>query len=213
MKRIFLFLFSITTFTLAANAQSAQYTEAMEKQVAAIDKNASSEELTQAGNTFERIAEVEKTQWLPYYYAAYCKVMQALSAKGNTIDALADQAEQHAEKAEALSKNNSEIAVIRSLIATARINVDPMVRGRKYGPISSGFLEAAKKYNADNPRIYMLEGQSLYYTPEQFGGSKVRAKEKFELSLKKFSTFRPESSIAPHWGEEYTKKLLSSIGN
>ncbi|MCK7559167.1 hypothetical protein MKQ70_31030 [Chitinophaga sedimenti] len=139
--------------------------------------------------------------------------MQALSAQGAQIDELADQAEKNINKASALSKDNSEIACVQSLITTARINVDPMTRGRKFSPVSSAYLADAKKFNPENPRVYLLQGQTLYYTPEQFGGSKEKAKEMFELSLKKFESFKPESKIAPNWGKEYTQSLLSKIGN
>lgn len=214
MKRIFFFLFSLSLAATAANAQSAQYNEAMEKQIGEMYKSQGSNgDLAATANTFERIAEAEKTQWLPYYYAAYCRVMQALSAQGAQIDELADQAEKNINKASALSKDNSEIACVQSLITTARINVDPMTRGRKFSPVSSAYLADAKKFNPENPRVYLLQGQTLYYTPEQFGGSKEKAKEMFELSLKKFESFKPESKIAPNWGKEYTQSLLSKIGN
>lgn len=214
MKRFLLSMLFVSAVTFAVKAQSPRYQEAMEKNVAILDKQSTPEELQQAANTFDRIAEAEKNQWLPYYYAAYCRVMEALGSKDPAaIDALADKALWNANKADSLSKNNSEVACIMSLIATSRINVDPMARGRKYGPVAAGYLEDAKKYNPENPRIYMLEGQSLYYTPEQFGGSKAKAKEKFELSLQKFSSFKPESNIAPHWGEEYTKGLVAKTGN
>jgi hypothetical protein len=76
---------------------------------------------------------------------------------------------------------------------------------------SGQHLEEAKKMNPENPRIYMLEGQSLLYTPEAFGGSKTKAKEKFEESLKKFAAEKPADKITPHWGEAYTKMLISQI--
>ncbi|UYQ93266.1 hypothetical protein MKQ68_24595 [Chitinophaga horti] len=213
MKRFLSFFLMLTTVATIANAQSAQYQETMEQQIGEMYKNQQSGGLAQSANTFDRIAEAEKTQWLPYYYAAYCRVMQALDAQGsNAIDAFADQAEKSIEKAEALSKDNAEIACLKSLITTARINADPMTRGRKLSPVAARYLSDAKKYDAENPRIYLLEGQSLFYTPEQFGGSKVKAKEKFELSLKKFDAFKPASSLAPNWGKEYTESLLSKIG-
>ncbi|MEJ7671851.1 MAG: hypothetical protein WKF59_03885 [Chitinophagaceae bacterium] len=52
-------------------------------------------------NNFERIADAEKTQWLPYYYAAYCNVMNAFMEQDKTkVDAIADKAEELITKAE-----------------------------------------------------------------------------------------------------------------
>lgn len=210
MKRFFLaFLFTGSLAT--AMAQSAQYTDAMTKQTSELDSSGTftADGLQQKANTFERIADAEKSQWLPYYYAAYAQVMQAFILQDKSqIDPLADRAEGNLDKAEALSPKNSEIACIRSLIATARLTVDPMTRGMKYGPEAAALLEQAAEFNPENPRIYMLRGQSLLFTPEQWGGSKSKAKTTLELALQKFAAFKPESGIAPHWGEPYTRKLL-----
>lgn len=213
MKRIFLSLLFTGSLATAAMAQSAQYQDAMTKQTADLDSSGTftPDGLQQKSNTFERIADAEKTQWLPYYYAAYMQVMQAFMLKDKSqIDPLADKAEANLDKADALNPKSSEIACIRSLVATARLTVDPMSRGMKYGAEAASLLEEAKAINPENPRVYMLQGQSLLFTPEQFGGSKSKAKTTLELALEKFAAFKPESSIAPHWGEAYTRKLLQA---
>lgn len=205
------FCLLVTTFSMTF-AQSAQYQTAMSKQIAQLDDpaNRAPEKMQEIANTFERIAAAEKTQWLPYYYAAYCYVMNALSEKDKSkVDAIDDKAQAAIEKAESLSPKNDEIYCVKSLVATARIGVDPMTRGMQYGAEAATLLSEAGQINKDNPRVDLLQGQSLYYTPEQFGGSKEKAKEKFELALKKFATFKPASEIAPNWGEAYTKQLLS----
>jgi hypothetical protein len=214
MKRI---LFSICLFVGLASvsmAQSAQYESVMTKNVAMLDDstNFNPDRLLEIGNTFERIAAAEKTQWLPFYYASYCYVMSAFMQRDNDkVDDLADKAAVNIEQAEAISPKNDEINCIKSLVATSRIRVDPPARGMKYGMESAELLAQANQINQENPRVYMLQGQSLFYTPEQFGGSKTEAKKKFETALQKFSTFKPASAIAPHWGEAYTKGLLAQI--
>lgn len=199
---------------LAAQAQSEQYQDAMKQQVGMLDSSStySSTGMQQLANTFERIAEAEKTQWLPYYYAAYCRVNETYMVKDKgKVDELADKATLNLEKAMALKGKDSEISCILSMIASSRIAVDPMTRGAKYGPESGTHLAEAKQLNPENPRVYMLEGQSLLYTPEAFGGSKTKAKETFDLCLKKYAAFKPESAIAPNWGEAYVKELITQI--
>ncbi len=83
-----------------------------------------------------------------------------------------------------------------------------MNRYMKYGPEAAQALETAKKLNPENPRVYYLEGQDKLYTPEQFGGSKPEAVKFFELALKKFAAFKPESSIHPSWGKQMTEYFL-----
>lgn len=76
---------------------------------------------------------------------------------------------------------------------------------QEYGPVASAALETAKGLNPENPRVYILEGQDLFYTPEQYGGDKQEAKKKFETASSKFDTYKPESNIHPNWGLGQTK--------
>lgn len=214
MKRIIYSLFLSIGLISSSLAQSAQYETAMAKQVALLDdhQNFNPQKLQEIANTFERIAAAEKTQWLPYYYAGYCYVMTALMENDpSKVDVIADKAALNATAADSLQPGNDEVGCLKSLVATSRISVDPRTRGMKYGMESATLLEQAKQVNAENPRVYLLEGQSLFYTPEQFGGSKSKAKEKFDIALQKFSSFKPASSIAPHWGEAQTRQLLGQI--
>jgi hypothetical protein len=95
------------------------------------------------------------------------------------------------------------------MIATLRMMADPMNRYMQYGPQAQQALETAKKLNADNPRVYLLEGQDKFYTPEQFGGSKTEAKRLFEEALKKYNAHSPASAIDPVWGKRSTEYFLA----
>jgi hypothetical protein len=80
-----------------------------------------------------------------------------------------------------------------------------------YGPQAAEALETAKKLDANNPRVYLLEGQDKYYTPEQYGGSKEEAKVLFEKSKQLFESFKPASSIHPDWGKGTVTYMLSQF--
>jgi len=214
MKQFLLLLLPVFA-AVVTKAQSPQYQDAMTKQVGLLDAPASytPQSMLDISNTFERIAAAEKNQWLPYYYAAYTQVMSALMTQDkDKIDGLADKAEANINKADSLKQNDDEVACIRSLIATSRIMVDPQSRGQQYGPESGMQIQKAKQINPENPRVYLLEGQALYYTPEQFGGDKAKAKEILQVALQKYAAFKPASSIAPHWGEPHAKDLLQQAG-
>jgi hypothetical protein len=197
-------------------AQSEKYVKTMEARIAAMDTIRQSDGFVELANAFERIGDAEKNQWLPYYYAAF-SVLQAgytingaqMGGNADKIDPLTDKAEALLNKAETLSKNNSEIYVMKKMIASLRMLDDPMNRYMQYGPIASEALAVAQKLNPDNPRIYLMMGQDKFYTPEQFGGSKAEAKKLFELALQKFETFKPESSLSPNWGKNMTQHFLS----
>ena len=92
----------------ATFAQSEKYIKAMEPKVAMLDSNNTVDSWKDLANTFERIAGAEKTQWEPYYYAAYCTLMAgnlSMPQDGSfedifcTTDPMADKAEQLINKA------------------------------------------------------------------------------------------------------------------
>lgn len=211
MKKLFIFTLALIMTGGALFAQSEKYTAAMAENLKAIEaafKNPS--ELQVLSNKFERIANAEKNQWLPFYWAAYCQVNYAFMQQEDKskIDGLADKATELINKADALQPNNSEVSCIRSMIATSKLMVDPMSRYMEYGAESQKQLEIAKKQDATNPRPEFLVGQSLKYTPEQFGGGCKPALVEFEASMKKFETFKAASELHPNWGKEYLQQLI-----
>jgi len=191
-------------------AQSDKYTKAMKANIAAIDSSFRNHtNLLTLANAFERIAMAEKNQWLPYYYAAFLQVNYGfIDADKSKTDMVADKAEALINKADSLSPGNSEISTIKSMIASCRLMVDPMTRYMEYGPESSSNLEKAMTQDPSNPRPYLLKGQGLKYTPEQFGGGCKTATEQLETAIAKFATFKPASELHPVWGEAIAQRML-----
>lgn len=207
-----------TCFLISAGAQSDKYVKAMEKLVPAVDTLWDADGLKTLSNSFERIAEAEKTQWLPYYYAALTRINAgyAMSFKNGEMggnasetDPEADKAESLLNKADGLSPNNSEIYIVKKLLATLRLIGDPMSRYMTYGPEAAQALAKAKELDPNNPRVTLQEGLDLMNTPEQFGGSKENGRKLLEEAVKKFESYTPASSIHPSWGLTSAKYYLS----
>ena len=149
----FLSLAAALLLTTACSAQSDKYQDAMKQNVDQLDTVHTIPAFQDLENRFERIADAEKTQALPYYYAAYCTVMTAMIATDMTKgDEIADKAETLISKAESLDKPSSETSVIRSMIATARLMVDPQTRYMQYGAVSSDAIQKAEQLDPTNPR-------------------------------------------------------------
>jgi hypothetical protein len=212
MKKV-LFVFAASLMITATFAQSEKYIKAMEALVPAVDTTRSVEGLTDLANSFERIANAEKTQWLPYYYSALCLINKAntyfQAQQTDKIDPIMDQVEPMLKKVEELEKNNAEVLCLKKMFNTGKMMADPMNRYMTYGPAAAQALEMAKGLNPENPRIYLLEGIDKFYTPEQFGGSKTEGKKLFEEAAKKFETFKPASTIHPSWGVYQVKYFLT----
>ena len=209
MKKLTTFLLLVTT--LSAFSQSDKYKAAMQKNISQLDSAIVKNTLSDLANNFERIGDAEKTQWLPYYYAAYCTVMNAYMQQDKSkSDPLADKAEALLTKAASLNtKENSEIYVIKSMIASAHMMVDPQNRWQQYGQASTENINKAKALDATNPRPVYLEAQSKLYTPEAFGGGKAPAKELFVKALKLFDAFKPQTDLDPTWGKMSAQYFLT----
>lgn len=211
MKK-FLFVAALIVFAQSTMAQeNEKYIAAMQKNLIALQL-ASKEpaSLLALANNFERIADAEKTQWLPYYYAAFCQVTYGFRETDKSkTDMIADKATDFINKANALSPKNSEISCIKSMIASCHMMVDPMTRYMQYSAESSEELEAAKQQDPTNPRPDFLIGQGLKYTPEQFGGGCGTAKPQITTSLTKFENFKLASPLHPNWGKEMATQIMN----
>ena len=96
-------------------AQSDKFKQAMEINIAALDAAKSPGDLQSAAASFERIANAEKTQWLPFYYAAIANIWRGFAAPNEEKDDIATQAENLLAKAEALDANNAEIFIAKNM--------------------------------------------------------------------------------------------------
>ncbi|HQU57031.1 MAG: hypothetical protein R2796_00690 [Chitinophagaceae bacterium] len=217
MKK-YLMTLTAVLWLCAAFAQNDKYTNAMLPKIALLDSNNSVDEWKSLSNAFERIADAEKTKWEPYYYASFCMVTagsRAMPTDGsmgdNTkiSDPYADKAEQLLDKASALSKDNSEIYCVSKMIHSLRMRGNPMARYMTEGAKASEALEKAKKLNPYNPRVYILEGEDKYYTPEQYGGDKDEAKKLFEKAKDLFSIDKAITPTEPQWGQGLVWYFLS----
>lgn len=219
MKKITL-LVALCICIVTVFAQSEKYTSAMKEKIALLDSSKDVNTLKDISAAFERIGDAEKTQWLPYYYAALSLINAGNFIYVNNpsnaeelqkIDPLAERAEQLIDKADALNQNNSEIYAAKKMTATLRMMVDPMNRYMQYGAKAQQALETAKQLNPGNPRIYLLEGEDKFFTPEQYGGSKTEAKKMFEEALQKYDSFKPATDIDPNWGRDTVEYFLNQL--
>ncbi len=211
MKKLFFLTIIAAGLQFNASAQSDKFVDAMKsalKQYGEAKDNG--EALIAVEAKFERIADAEKTQWLPYYYAALIKATMSMQGIGGDRDKVADEANDLITKAEVIEKNNSEILVIKSMIQTAKMIVDPQARYMKNGAEAARLLEEAKKADATNPRPYMLQANNLKNTPEQFGGGCKSAKPIAEKAVELYAAFKPKSEIAPNWGKESCEGIIAS---
>ena len=202
MKKVMLSLFTLLSFAAFAG-NNAKYTAAMEKNIKVLNESKTVDQYLNVANSFERIAQSESAEWLPLYYQAYANLMTGMQQTQNNLkDEYFDKALIILDKADAISKDNSEIYVLKSWVTSMKIGIDPQNRGMEMGMMAGMYLQKATSVDAENPRAYLMKAMSLMYTPEQYGGGKSKAIPVFETAIEKFKTFKPSSTIMPDWGKE-----------
>ena len=197
--------------TVSVNAQNDKYVQAMQKNLAQFDVVKTTAEYQALAAAFERIGDAEKTQWLPYYYAALALTTPGWTDTKLDKDVNAEKIKALLTKADALVKEDAdkaEILSIRNMTASQQMLVDPQSRWATYGPESSSYLQKAKQLNPNNPRLYYLEGANIFGTPEQFDGGKAKAKPILEkaVALYKVEQVKP---LYPDWGKKQAEDMLA----
>lgn len=186
-----------------------KFVQVMEKTISGLDSLHTVEQWQTKSNAFERIAQKETKEWLPPYYVALSQIMMFnLEQDASKQEPLCVKAESYLARADSLNKDNSEIYVLKSMVAGMRIRLNPMINGQKYGPLAGLSLEKAKRLDPENPRAVMQEGVTLFFTPAQWGGDPEKGKELLVLASQKYEVFKPASSIHPAWGKQMNAYIL-----
>jgi hypothetical protein len=194
--------------SLAAGAQTDKYTQTMQKNLALMDSAKTIGDLQNMAGAFERIGDAEKTKWLPYYYAALAQ------SRIGWYPEMKEHADENAVKTKALLakaesiEKNSELYIIENMTATQQMVVDPQSRWSTYGQEASAALNKGIQADPNNPRLYYLQGMSLFNTPPQFGGGKDKAKPLFEKSIALFKSAQPKP-LYPNWGQQQAEAMLA----
>ncbi|EDK72352.1 conserved hypothetical protein [candidate division TM7 genomosp. GTL1] len=210
MKKYLFLLLAAVGLQFAANSQSDKFISAMKTNLALFDSAKTVEDFNKMANTFERIGDAEKTEWLPYYYAALSLNTAGWMPDLKDKDANSERVNAFCDKAEALAKSNtdkSEIQAVRNMAATQQMLVDPQSRWASYGKTAGEALQKGMELNPNNPRLYYLQGMGLFGTPTQFGGGKDKAKPVFEKAVALYKEEKP-AQFYPHWGQKQAEDMV-----
>ena len=201
----------ITIIALVASisgfAQSERYVAAMKKNLAMFDSSKTTADYQALSAAFERIGDAEKTQWLPYYYAGLALATAGWADQNLNKDDNATKIKALCDKADAIAKS-SEVFEIRNMAATQQMMVDPQSRYMTYGAEAGKALTQGMEIDPKNPRLYYLQGMSVFNTPEAFGGGKAKAKPVFEKSVALFKS-EEVKPLYPKWGQKQAEDMLA----
>lgn len=196
MKKLILSLVIVFS-AFFAQAQS-QYEQGMNKAFELWKTNNNAE----ASAMFERIASVEKNNWLPNYYVALVNTTTAFQVLNDKqkVTALLDKAQETLDIEFAKNPENAEILVLQALIYTAWISFDPMTNGMKLSGKVMELYAKAEKIAPNNPRV--IFGKAEF----EIGGARYFKQDtsvmcaQIDKAITLFSTFKPETIYHPNWG-------------
>ena len=210
MKKTILTL-SIVLFSLAAFCQTNNYFDVMLTVKEQYEQADSIEAFVEVANKLERIAKAEKDKWLPYYYAAFSYINMSFIETDNILkDKYLDKAQELISSALEINPKESELYILHVLLYSGRLVIDPMGRGQEFAPKLGEAYAKATELNPENPRIYYMQGNQIYNTPENFGGGVKKSLPLFQKAKEKYDKFVPESKIHPDWGKDENLKLLEN---
>jgi len=212
MKK-YLLSFALAFVSLTAFAQ-ADYDKIMSDKIAKIETCKTPEDFQTLANDFQRIGSKESSKWLPAYYAAFSTIQKGrvMMRNGNTqaLDGVADEAEKYLATAQNLAgADNAEIRLLKKMSYSLRMMVNPQQRYMTDGARATEEMNTAEKLEPDNPRIALIKAEDVYFTPEQFGGSKTKGLEMFKDALAKFNAYKPKTALDPNWGKAEAEYFIS----
>ena len=166
---------------------------------------------TEAIALFERIASVEKENWLPNYYIGLIFVTEVLSGtEKERSTTLLEQAQKNLDKASEISDNNSELYCLQALINTAWVALDPMTNGQKLSASIIKDYKTAIQLDTNNPRPLYLLAEYQINMAKFIAQDTEPFYEMIKTSLKKFDNFKAPSAFYPKWGKERANLLLKA---
>ena len=99
------------------------------------------------------------------------------------------------------------------MAATQQMMVDPQSRWMSYGKEAGDALTKGMQLDPNNPRVYYLQGMSLFNTPEQFGGGKDKAKPLFEKAVELYKAAKPKPFIQTGARKKLNRNWLNVTSN
>ncbi|WP_445717830.1 hypothetical protein [Flavobacterium sp.] len=158
----------------------------------------------------ERIASVEKTNWLPSYYIALIQTTQAFGEKDKTkMLSLINSAQKAQDVCNELATDNPEVLVMQAMIHTASIVYDPMTNGQKLSGDVMYILNKAYKIAPENPRVVFQKASFEIGMAQYFGQDTKSMCTQIEKAIELFATFKPESALHPSWGLDRAQAELN----
>ncbi|TAL64352.1 MAG: hypothetical protein EPN88_11075 [Bacteroidetes bacterium] len=210
MKKIILAA-SILLMTLTGMSQSKEFAGAMGEALSQYATCKTVDDFQMLGNRFSLIADAEKTEWLPFYYHAYCYILMSFIEQSDAVkrDSYLDVAEKSINKIIALVPNEAEAFVLQSFYFTGRLVINPMERGQQYSMLAGQAVGKALSIEPNNPRAKVIKLQNDMGSAQFFGKDpKEYCPQALEL-LANWDNYKLKSPLYPAWGKDQVTEIVA----
>ena len=206
MKKLSLLVVA-ATMSLMGLAQD--FESIMNENIQRLEQKTEKVDYAKLSVVFETLAEKNPERFEAKYYQAFCLIENAYNTKGTSEkDTQLIKAESIINKAIEQDKANAELYILKAMCYQMMIDVNPQKRGYLYSQKAAKELALALEIDKKNPRYYFLKGQNVFYTPEQFGGGKAKAKPYFEKANKSYKSEKRKNKLDPIWGQKTNAQQL-----
>ncbi len=168
---------------------------------------------TEATALFERIASVEKDNYLPNYYIALINTTEAFKpANKEKINDLLDKANSVLEVELIKDPKNAELLVVQAMAKTALLASDPMTYGMTLSPKIAQIYTKSSLIAPENPRVVFCKAQFEIGGAKWTGADVKQLCIQVEKSIGLFAKFKPEMPFSPSWGLDNAQQTLNNCG-
>ncbi len=184
-----------------------QYAEGMQKAFQLWGEN----KPTDAANLFERIANAEPDNWLPYYYVAQINTIISFGERDKEkLTQQLEKAQEFLDIAKSISPDNPELLVQQAMTHTAWIAYDGANYGMTLSPKVEALYAKAKAIDPQNPRVVLSKAEWDMGSAQYFGKDTTPYCKDVELALELFTNFKPEGPFYPEWGKDRAEAILQN---
>ncbi|MFD2598095.1 tetratricopeptide repeat protein [Sphingobacterium corticis] len=172
-------------------------------------------QLWEAGKTdeaaakFERIASVEKKNWLPAYYQSLAYITKSFPLQDQTKRMeLLQKATSIINEKQTLG-SESEWLVLKAFVLTSEMITDPMNNAQKLSPKIIATYKKAIQADPENPRAIAGLAEFQIQSKRFTGGQTEQDYKDLEKALSLYDKDKTKGAFYPSWGKDRTEKMLT----
>lgn len=148
------------------------------------------------------------------YYAAWTRWLLSASLIQNqapdTAMAELDRASRDLAAVLASRPDEADFHAMMAWVLLAKTSIRPPLWKELFGEIQQ-HRQRALALAPDNPRVVMLDGTMVFYTPAQAGGGPSQGLARWREALALLETERVSDPIRPHWGKTLALGWLANL--